>query len=124
MQAQLPFAVVQNIIRLADGDDLSATDDEGSFAAPSFVQRRKHNDLDRQIYGLRLDLTAVWAWPVVAKGAKCGMAPPPPVLPSLYLRCTGQGVRRRRCVHGISRRRLGGGSLLKRRLLKLLTNIV
>ena len=93
MQAQLPLVVAQNIIRLADGDDLSATDGGASFAAPGFVQHRQHQELERQIYGLRLELTAVWDSPDVAQGTQCETAPP--VLPSLYLRCTARGVCRR-----------------------------
>jgi len=73
MQAQLPLVVAQNIIRLADGDDLSATDGGGSFAAPGFVQHRQHQELERQIYGLRLELTAVWDSPDVAQGTQCDM---------------------------------------------------
>ena len=124
MQAQLPFAVVQNIIRLADGDDLSTTDDDGSFAAPSFVQRRQHHELERQIYGLRLELTAVCDSPDVAQGTQCEMAPPtsraPEPIPSVHWTRSSPTSLRSWDFPPSARR----GSLLRRRLPKLLTNVV
>jgi hypothetical protein len=38
----------------------------GPFAAPGFVQHRQHHELERQIYGLRLELAAIWDSPDVA----------------------------------------------------------